>query len=349
MNFKIGTKKIGDGYKSFVVAEMSANHSGKLSNALKIVRLAKKCGADAIKLQTYTANTITLNSNSKDFLIPKKSPWHKYKNLWNLYDKAYTPWKWHKKIFSEARKNNLSYFSSPFDETAVDFLEKIGCQAYKVASPEIGHLPLIEKISKTGKPVILSTGLATFNEIKTAINVLKKNKCKKIVILKCCSSYPADLNELNLKTIQDIRRKFKTLVGFSDHTVDTIPAVTSTILGGCMIEKHFTFDIKINTVDKFFSAGPLKFKKMVQQIRSAEESMGKIDYSLSKKSKISLNGKRSIYVSHNIRRGQTITKKNIKIVRPSYGLNPKFYKFVIGKKSLKNLKAGTRLKIKYIK
>tara|TARA_Y100000590_G_scaffold213372_1_gene241790 strand:- start:55826 stop:56881 length:1056 start_codon:yes stop_codon:yes gene_type:complete len=348
-NFKIGNKNIGENFKSFVVAEMSGNHLGKLKNALKIVRLAKKCGADAIKLQTYKPNTITLNSNKKDFKIPKKSPWFKYKNLWNLYNNAHTPWEWHRRIFQEARKNKLSFFSSPFDETAVDFLEKIGCQAYKIASPEINHIPLIEKISKTNKPVILSTGLASYAEIKTAVNILKKNKSKKIIILKCSSSYPADYNELNLLTMSHIKKKFKSLVGFSDHTIGSIAPLTSVVLGGKMIEKHFIFDQKINSVDNFFSAGPHQFKEMVNQIRSAERSIGKITYKLSKKSKISLNGKRSIYVSNNIYKGQKISKNNIKVVRPSYGLNPKLYKSVLGKKTIKNLKAGSRLEVKFLK
>ena len=348
-NFKIGNKDIGEDFKTFIVAEMSGNHYGKLKNALQIVRMAKKCGADAIKLQTYKPNTITLNSNKKDFKIPKKSPWFKYRNLWNLYKNAHTPWEWHKKIFQEARKNKLSFFSSPFDETAVDFLEKIGCQAYKIASPEINHIPLIERVSKTKKPVILSTGLASYSEIKKAVSILRKNKSNKIIILKCCSSYPADYDELNLLTIKDIKDKFKTISGFSDHTLGSVAPISSVVLGGKMVEKHFTFDQKIKTVDNFFSSGPNQFKEMVSQIRNAEKSIGMVSYKISNKSKISLNGKRSIYVSIDILKGQKISKNNIKVVRPSYGLSPEFYKRVIGKKTIKTLKAGSRLKMEFLK
>jgi pseudaminic acid synthase len=349
MKFRIGKKLVGDGERSFLVAEMSGNHSGKLSNALKIVKLAKKCGADAIKLQTYTSNTITLNSSKKDFRISKKSPWHKYKTLWNLYDYAHTPWEWHKKIFLAAKKNNLSFFSSPFDESAVDFLENIGCQAYKLASPEITHIPLIEKISKTNKPVIISTGLASQKEIETALNILKKNNSKKIIVLKCSSSYPAQLDELNLKTMQDMKKRYKTLVGFSDHSIGSIAGITATVLGGSMLEKHFTHDEKKKSVDSFFSAGPKNFKDMVKQIREAEKSMGKINYQISKKSKISLNGRRSIYISQNVDRDDIVSLSNIKVVRPSYGLSPKFYKKVLGKKFLKKLKKGDRLNIKHLR
>ena len=348
-NFKIGKKDIGEKFQTFIVAEMSGNHSGKLKNALKIVKLAKKCGADAIKLQTYKPSTITLNSNKKDFKIPKKSPWFKYKNLWNLYKNAHTPWEWHEEIFKEAKKNKLSFFSSPFDETAVDFLEKIGCQAYKIASPEINHIPLIERISKTKKPVILSTGLANYSEIEKAVSILRKNNSNKIIILKCCSSYPADYEELNLLTIKEIKKKFKTLSGFSDHTIGSIAPITSVALGGKMVEKHFIFNQKVKTVDNFFSSGPIQFKEMVGQIRKVEKSIGIITYKISKKSKISLNGKRSIYVSNDIQKGQKISKNNIKVVRPSYGLNPKFFERVLGKKTIKNLKAGSRLEMKFLK
>ena len=346
--FKIGKKFIGLNDPCFIVAEISANHNGKISNAIKIIKHASKIGVNAIKLQTYTADTITLNSYKKDFLISKKSPWQKEKNFWNLYKKGYTPWEWHKKLFKEAKKNNLEIFSSPFDEKAVDFLEKLGCVAYKIASPEINHIPLLAKVGKTGKPVILSTGLSRLSDIKLAISTLKKNGSKNIILLKCTTNYPAKINEINLATLSDYKKRFNVISGFSDHTKGKIAALTSVALGAKVLEKHFSLKGK-KSLDDFFSMNHIQFKEMVEEIREVEKAIGNINYNISQGSKTHFKGRRSIYVSENIKKGELITEKNIKIVRPNYGLHPKYFNKILGKKVKKNLTAGSRFKLSYIK
>ena len=345
MNFKIGKKKISQDGKCFIVAEMSGNHNGNFKKAVKIMKMAKLAGADAIKLQTYKADTITLNSNKKDFKIKNQSPWKKKKTYWDLYQKASTPWDWHKKLFQIVKKIKIEIFSSPFDETAVDFLESLNCKAYKLASPEINHIPLIQKIAQTRKPIIISTGLSNFNDLNLAVKTIKKFH-NKIAILKCTSSYPAKYEELNLKTMTEIKKNFNSIIGFSDHTKDEIAALTSVALGGKILEKHFNLK-KTKSVDDFFSMDYENFKTMVIKIRQIEKIMGKISYSPSKSSKIHYAGRRSIYVSKNIKKGEKISKKNIKVVRPNYGLHPKFYYDMIGKKAKKSLSIGTRFKKSY--
>ena len=349
MKIRIGRHILGKDQPCFIVAEMSANHNGNLKKAIRIVRAAKKSGADAIKVQTFTADTITLKSNKKDFLLSENSPWKKYKNLWNLYNKASMPWSWQKKIFDLSKKLNLSYFSSPFDETAVDFLEKIGSQAYKIASPEINHLPLIRKVAKTKKPIIISTGLTSKRGIEKALKVIKKEGNKKIIILKCTSSYPANYGDLNLKMIQYFRKSFNTLVGFSDHSIGSLPASVAVSLGGCMLEKHIQLGKSKKNVDSFFSSEAKDFMKMVNMIRNTEKILGSINYKIPNKARKSLNGKRSIYVVKDIKKGETLNKSNIKVIRPIFGLDPKYYEKALGKKANKKLKFGDRLKLKNIK
>lgn len=347
-NIKIGKKIIGDKKKCLVVAEISANHDSKLSNAIKLIKLAAQAGADAVKIQTYKPETITLNSFKKDFLINKNSPWSSKKNFWNLYKKGHTPWEWHKKLFSEAKKNKIEIFSSPFDESAVDLLEKLGCKAYKIASPEITHIPLITKVAKTGKPIIISTGLSNLNELNNTIKTIRKCGNNKIVILKCTSAYPAPNLELNLKTIKNIEEKFKVHVGFSDHSIGNIAAITAVAVGAKVVEKHFK--IKNNkTIDSFFSADKNDFLDLIKSIREVEKSLGKVYYNVTKSANKHLVGRRSIYTSSKISKGDTFTRNNIKVVRPCYGLNPKYFSYVLGKKSNRNLSAATRLKLSYIK
>ena len=345
-NFKIGKKKIGYKYKTFIVAEISGNHGGKIKNAIKLIKKAKEAGADAVKLQTYTPDTITLNCNKKDFRISEKSPWKKFKNFWNLYNYAHTPFEWHKKLFNYAKKINIEIFSSPFDEHAVDLLEKLGCPAYKIASPEINHIPLLERVAATKKPVILSTGLASIKEIYDALKILKK-KNDKIIILKCCSSYPAKFEELNLLTIQDIKKRFNVLSGLSDHSSGIEAPLVAVALGANMVEKHFKLNVE--SVDSFFSLNRNEFKKMVEKIRICEKALGKVSYKLSKESKLSLVGKRSIYASSNIKAGEKINKTNVKVVRPSYGLHPSFYKRILGKVSKRNINFGSRIYLSDLK
>ena len=349
MNFQFGKLKIGSKHPCLIVAEMSGNHGGKISRAIKIIHAAKKAGASAVKLQTYSADSITLKSNNKDFIISKDSPWYKKKNLWNLYKYAYTPIEWHKILFQEARNIKLEIFSSPFDEDAVDFLEKLNCPAYKIASPEINHIPLLEKVAKTKKPVILSTGLAMYGDIKLAIKTIRSFGNNKIVVLKCTTAYPSELKEQNLLTIPDIKKKFRVLTGFSDHTKGKIAAISTIALGAKVIEKHFNLDDKKKTVDSFFSVGEKFLRDMTKDIRNVEKSLGKVSYKISKLSRKNLNAKRSIYVTRDIIKGHKIDKNNIKIIRPGYGLSPKYFKKIIGCRVNNHLKRGDRMLLKNIK
>jgi N-acetylneuraminate synthase/pseudaminic acid synthase len=349
MQFKIGKYNLSNRHPSFIVAELSGNHGGSLNRAIKLIKYAKKAGANAVKLQTYKADTITFKSKNKDFKINPNSPWSKFNNYWDLYNYAHTPWSWHKKLFKFAKDINIEIFSSPFDETAVDLLENLKCPAYKIASSEINHIPLLEKVARTKKPVILSIGLANLKDIHLAIRTLKKNGCKKIAILKCVSSYPSPLSEQNLKVIPDIKKRFKVLSGLSDHTIGNTCALASVVIGGSIVEKHFNLKSKSKTVDSFFSSDVKKFKEMVDDIRLAEQAIGKVDYNISKSSKKNLNGRRSIYVVKPIKKGEKFTIKNIKVIRPGFGLHPTFFKKILGKISKKNLKEGTRFKKNFIK
>jgi len=348
MNIKIGKFILGKNKQCMIVAELSGNHNGNFQRMKKIIQAAKKAGADAVKLQTYTPESMTLNSKKKDFLIIKDTPWKKHKNMWNLYEKAHTPWAWHSKIFTLCKKLDLEVFSSPFDEKAIDLLESLNCPAYKVASAEINHIPLLEKLAKTKKPIILSLGLANFEDIKLAIKILKKNGNKKLILLQCVASYPSPLEEHNLLKIKKILKKFSCLSGLSDHTKDNLAPITAIALGASMIEKHFNLSDNIKTVDSFFSLNEKQFNKMVVDIRKVEKSLGKGDFKLSKSSIKNLNSKRSIYISKNIKKGEIVSIDNIKVIRPSFGLHPKFYQFIIGKKVNKNLYAGDRFKLEYI-
>lgn len=348
MNFQIGRFKIGDNSPTLIVAEMSGNHCGSFDRAIKIIKAAKRAGANAIKLQTYTADTITLKSNKKDFLISKKSPWSHHKNLWNLYNHAYTPWKWQKKIFAKAKNIGLNIFSSPFDEYAVDFLKSLNCCAYKIASSEINHIPLLEKVAKTNKPVILSTGLASEKDIDLAIYTLKKNGAKKIVLLLCVSNYPATTKELNLRKINYFKRKYKVLVGLSDHTIGSVAATTSVSLGACLVEKHFNLQDNKKTVDSFFSCKEKDFKLMVKKIREVELALGNKNLKSVEKKILGKKEMRSIYICKDVRKGEKLTNKNIKVVRPGHSLHPKYFKKILGYKVKKKLKYGDRIKLNYL-
>tara|TARA_B110000211_G_scaffold177480_1_gene200627 strand:- start:358 stop:1419 length:1062 start_codon:yes stop_codon:yes gene_type:complete len=348
INFKIGNNFVGENNKSLIIAEISANHNNNFKTIKKLISSAKKNGADIIKIQTYTADTLTIKSNKKDFRIKKKNPWSKNKNLWNLYKKAETSKELTLKIFQYSRSIGMEIFSSPFDIGAVDFLEKIKCPAYKIASPEITHIPLIERIAKTKKPIIISLGLADLNDIDLALKTIRKIGNNKIILLQCVSCYPAPINEQNIKSIREITKKYKTLSGLSDHTKGFISAVSAVVMGAKVIEKHFNLS-KNKSVDSFFSTNEKEFKIMVDNIRLAESCLGSGKIEISKSSKDNFNSRRSIYVSNDIIKNETITKKNIKIVRPNYGLHPKFYKFVLNKKSNVNLKIGDRFKLKYVK
>lgn len=339
----LGQEKIGSDCPCYIVAEMSGNHNGDIDIAKKIIEKAKECGANAVKLQTYTADTITLNCDGGDFRLPENSPWSSFSNLHQLYHKAHTPWGWHRELFEYARSLDIEIFSAPFDETAVDFLEEMNCPAYKIASPEIFHVPLLRRVAKTGKPVIISTGLATYDDIDLAVSTLRAEGCESIIILKCTTSYPAPLSEANLSTIKDIPKKFNCWAGLSDHTKGLIAPLTAVALGAVLIEKHFTISEAGESVDSFFSLDEVQFRELVLGVRDVENSVGSVTYELSEKARENLSGRRSIYVAENIQKGEFFSKENIKVVRPGHGLHPKYYEEVLGKKAKVALCRGDRL------
>lgn len=343
LELQIGNRLLGLGHPAFVVAEMSGNHGGDLNRAIEIVRAAKRAGADAIKLQTYTADTITLNSHHDDFLLPEGSSWSKEGSLHELYTKAHTPWAWHSLLFEEAKRQDIIMFSSPFDESAVDLLESLNAPAYKIASPEITHIPLIKRVAQTGKPVILSTGISELADVELAIEILRKEGVKEIIVLKCTTAYPSPPEESNLRTIPDIVTRFRVLSGLSDHSLGSANAIAAVVLGGSLIEKHFTLDDQNETVDSFFSSPEGEFRRMVSDIRQAEASLGNISYDIVPSALSSLGGRRSLYVAASIKAGESFTTDNIKCVRPSFGLHPKYYFEILGRTALCDLQYGDRL------
>jgi pseudaminic acid synthase len=344
---KIQNKTISKG-RCFVVAEISANHSGSLEKLKKLILILKKINVDAIKIQAYEANTITINSDNSDFKIPKGNAWSKFRNLYELYKRAETPFNWYKKIFDFCKINKVTVFASVFDLSSLNLLEKIGCPAYKIASPEITDIPLISAVAKTKKPIIISNGLASINDLNLAVKTVKKQKNRNLIILKCTSSYPAPLNEINLKMINFIKNKYKVLTGYSDHTLEYNTAVHSASLGAVMVERHVSFKDK-KSVDDFFSSSIEEFRNMIKIIRSNELVNGKIIKGITNSSKINLNGRRSLYVIKNIKKGEKFSNKNIRSIRPSYGLHPKFLDQFLNKKSSKDIRFGERLKWTHIK
>tara|TARA_B100001057_G_scaffold493376_1_gene587666 strand:- start:838 stop:1872 length:1035 start_codon:yes stop_codon:yes gene_type:complete len=335
--------------KPFIIAEVSGNHNGSLKKMLKIVDAIAETEADAIKLQTFKPDTITLDCNSKEFLIKdKNSKWNKFR-LFDLYKKSQTPWGWHKQIFKKANKLGLCAFSAPFDFSAVDFLEKLKNPIYKIASFENNHLPLISYVASKKKPMIVSTGMASIREISEIVKTTKKFGCKNLTLLKCTSSYPAKLKESNILTIPEIKKKFKCNVGLSDHTPGIGAAIAAVAQGATVIEKHFTLNRNDKSVDSFFSLEPKEFKNLVKECNSAFQSLGRIYFGPTKSERKSLMFRRSIYVTSNVKKNEKISKDNIKIVRPSKGLAPKLYYKIIDKKFKKSLKKNTPLSLSLIK
>ncbi len=337
--------KIGDfdlDKKVFVVAELSANHGGSFKRAIKSIKAAKRAGADGVKLQTYTPDTITLNSKRDDFMI-KNGLW-KGKNLYELYKEASTPWQWHKELFDVAREEGLVCFSSPFDESAVDFLEEFDPPAYKIASFEITDVNLIKYTALRKKPVILSTGIADLGDISLAIEMIKSTGNEDIALLKCTSSYPAPLEDANLFNIPSLKEIFGVTVGLSDHTLGSVSTIVGVALGARIIEKHFILDREIKTPDSSFSMDEMQFKEMVKNIREAEKVLGEKSYILTKKAKEGRFFARSLYASKDIKKGEIFTKENVKSVRPSLGLHPKNLYKILGKKAQKEIKFGEPIK-----
>ncbi|MBI2610906.1 pseudaminic acid synthase [Candidatus Kaiserbacteria bacterium] len=341
-SIRIGKRWIGKGEPVFIVAELSGNHKGDIKRALKIIDAAADAGADAIKLQTYTPDTMTINSHDPLFIVKTNRAW-KGKTLYELYKEVYTPWSWHKRLFAHAKKRGLACFSTPFDETAVDFLEKLGAPIYKVASFEIVDIPLLKRIGKTKKPVILSRGMASREEIARAIRTLKKSGTKEIVLLHCVSAYPAKPKDMNLKTIPDLKRRFRVQVGLSDHTLGNDVAITSVALGAIVIEKHVTLKRSEGGPDAAFSLEPREFKALVRSIRTAEAALGKPTYTRSSDEKENIVFRKSLFVVQNIKKGERFTKANLRSIRPGYGLAPRFYDAVLGKYATRDIARGTPL------
>lgn len=335
--FKLNTKA-----GVFIIAELSANHGGKLEIALETVRAAKRAGADAIKLQTYTENTITIDSKKEDFRIKQGTTWDG-QYLYELYKEASLPWEWHKPIMEEAAKNDLVCFSSPFDATAVDFLEELKVPAYKIASFEITDIPLIEYVAAKGKPIIISTGIATIEDIELALDACKKMGNDDIALLKCTSSYPAPIAEANMVMIREMAERFDVVTGLSDHTMGSTVPIVATSLGAQIIEKHFILDKKIGGPDASFSMDETEFSAMVKAVREAEMALGKVTYALTEKQQKGREFSRSIYVVKDIAEGELFSTENVRSIRPGFGMHPKYYQEVLGKKAARDLEKGERM------
>lgn len=325
--------------KVFIIAELSANHNGSLKTALRTIDAMKESGADAIKLQTYTPDTITLDCDNEMFTISQGTLWDKRK-FYDLYAEAMTPWEWHEELFNHARNLGMEAFSSPFDPTAVDFLEKLNVPAYKIASFEITDIPLIEYTASKGKPIIISTGIATLSDIEEALEACRRRGNDQITLLKCTSAYPAALEEMNLATIPDMLR-FGVTVGLSDHTMSLSAPVAAVALGARVIEKHFILDREMGGADSAFSLEPAEFRLMVDAVRDTEKLMGKITYDLSPKSLKSREFARSLFITKDVKAGEIITTENVRSVRPGFGLAPKYLPAIIGKKFLSDIPKGT--------
>ena len=337
MELRIGKNLIGSGHKPYIIAELSANHNGSLESALNHVRLAAKAGASAIKLQTYTADTMTINSKNEEFMI-RGGLWDGY-SLYDLYEKAHTPWEWHKEIFSLANELGVDCFSSPFDESAVDFLEELGAPAYKIASFEMIDHPLIEKIAKTGKPIIMSTGMATLSEVTEAVEVIRKYH-NDFIVLHCVSGYPTPIDQINLKTLELLKSEFNCLVGLSDHTLSNTAAICSVALGACVIEKHFIESRSLGGVDSAFSIEPSELEELVIRAKEAWLSQGRGSFDLKNAEKDNRQFRRSIYFVKDLSEGEALKKEHVKRIRPGYGLAPKHLNSIIGKKVSRSVKRG---------
>jgi len=339
---KIGNRRIGAGQPVFIVAEISGNHNQSFSRAKKLVESACKIGVDAVKLQTYTADTLTIDCPEKWFKVKGNALWNG-KTLYQLYKQAYTPWEWHPKLKKIADKYGVILFSTPFDETSVNFLVKMNVPAFKIASFEIGDIELLKKVADAKKPVIISRGMASQKELKSAVLTLKKHGAPEIAILHCVSSYPAKPEEMNLATITDIKKRFKVVTGLSDHTLGIATAITSVALGASIIEKHFTLKRSDGGPDSAFSLEPEELRNLVQSIRDAEKSVGEVKYGAGKKEAENTIFKRSLFAVESIKRGQELTRKNIRSIRPGHGLDPKHLAKILGKKAKKDIKRGTPL------
>lgn len=343
----IDGKKLSDKSDTYIIAEMSANHLHNLDRAKRIIDVAKECGADAIKLQTYRPDTITIDCRGPEFMATPGSPWENM-NLFELYKEAYTPWEWHGELMDYAKKVGITCFSSPFDLTAIDFLEELNVPAYKIASFELNDIPLIKKAAMTGKPIIMSTGIADMSDIELALRTCKETGNDKVILLKCVSEYPTPYEEINLRTLTNMSETFDCVVGVSDHSFGSAVAVAGVALGARVIEKHLTLSRKDGGPDGTFSMEPQEFKNMVTDIRNVERALGKVTYELTEKQKKSKGRSRSLYVVSDIKKGEIFTPDNMRSIRPGYGLHTKYYKDIIGKRASCDIKKGTAMKWNYV-
>lgn len=345
---EIASKKIGLDHKPFIIAEMSGNHNQSLIRALEIVEAAAESGAHALKLQTYTADTLTLDISDGEFFIKDKNSLWNRKSLYMLYKEAYTPWEWHETIMKRASELGLICFSTPFDDTAVDFLEELNVPSYKIASFENTHLPLIKKVATTGKPMIISTGMATISELDETVRTIREAGCEQFILLKCTSTYPANPDNSNVLAIPHMRELFACEVGLSDHTMGMGTAVAAVAHGATVIEKHFTLRRADGGVDSAFSIEPEEMKLLVTETERAWQSLGKVTYGPSKAEKGSLVFRRSLYISKDLMKGDLLNEDNLRIVRPGHGLPPKYYSLLLGKKVNRYLKKGTALQFDHL-
>ena len=336
---KFINNKIGEGNPAYIIAEMSANHGGNMQTAKDIIKAAKDSGADCIKIQTYTADTMTIDNDNEYFQI-QGGLWDGYK-LYDLYEDAYTPWEWQKELKDYADEIGMDFLSTPFDKTSVDFLESIGVEAYKIASFELVDIPLIKYIASKNKPIIMSTGMASLAEIEEAVNAIKSCGNNDIILLKCASAYPAITDDMNLATIRNMAETFGVITGLSDHSMGSVGAVCAVAMGAKVIEKHFCLSRELKTPDSDFSMEPDEFEKMVKDVRQAELSIGKVQYGLTNQETGSIVFRRSIFAVKNIKAGEKLTEDNIRVIRPGYGLKPKYYEDLLGQKALENIARGT--------
>ena len=344
---KIDNYQISNESKVFIIAELSANHNGSIETAIETIRAAKRAGADCIKFQTYTADTITIDCDKEDFLI-KGTIWEG-KNLYELYQEAYTPWEWHEELFKVAKEEGLVCFSSPFDKTAVDYLEKLKVPAYKIASFEITDIPLIEYVASKRKPVIISTGIAEEADIELALEACRRMGNNDIALLKCTSSYPAPINEANMCMVKDLAERYNVISGLSDHTMGVTVPIVATCFGAKIIEKHFILDRSIGGPDASFSMNEEEFTAMVKAVREAESAIGIVDYALTEKQAKGKDFSRSLYVVENIRAGEVFTDKNVRSIRPGFGLHPRYLNDILGKVSGLDINKGEQFKLSMIK
>lgn len=336
---QIKNRIIGDGYPTYIIAEMSANHAGSIERAKEIIRVAKESGADCVKIQTYTPDTLTIDCHNEYFQV-KNGTWEG-ENLYSLYGKAYTPWEWQKELKEEADRIGIDFFSTPFDKSAVDFLEEIGSEFYKIASFEMIDLPLIEYVASKGKPIIMSTGMASLEEIREAVETVKNAGNNQLILLKCSSAYPAISDDMHLATIQDMKEKFQIPIGLSDHSMGSLGATVAVALGGNVIEKHFCLSREIDNPDASFSMTPEEFKQMVQDVRNTEKALGIPTYGVSKQEESSMVFRRSVFVTKDVKQGETFTEENTRIIRPGYGIKPKYYKDILGTVAAADVERGT--------